>query len=246
MEIIERNDIEILTQAGNNKPRSIFDKRITSLQPQRYLFTDKDGKGHSFEIQSVFRNSSLMKSLLETITKTFGNPFADCISEFMVSNIHVGEKVIVVIGLKYNSKLINNPVNKTFQIELNEKELSSFLSPIDPIFRFDWIIRSDPLSNENTTVFLARDRRAIFSLIYQALYTNRDITIVNQQPMMDIITFLDNVNDNQLNNNEIKDIITNDIIYNNGIVEIPILERMDDIWIFYKDNYNKYRDKIDK
>jgi len=196
-----------------------------------------------YEISSNLKDKRMMFSsrylhyntYLNIIKDNFVNAFPDLNLEGYYSNYvafsYTDDRDLIVFSFDRETK---NNFDYPIQLTLDDKGL------VELNTTYPFLYHKIKL-NEKTRIYITSCRSYIFELIYKeymGLFKNDYSSIKD---------FIFNLEPNKTYTDDFfkeNEIIPRPLIYNNGLINIPIFEKIGDNWIFYQHNFDKYRDKI--
>lgn len=216
-----------------------FDIPRGYIKPNKKYFPDAkietvDGSDNNYKISSNLSNDKLYFKIFSFDRYVAKDIFSNCYQQISTmdytSTIYNTNASLAKIDNDIFMVLTDNTSNIDYPLKVNliSQEKKKFLSEISYYHS-----TKDILADKQLDLFFVSFRSYIFGMMYNKYFEN--IKTFDY-------SFLDKLD---------SDLYSNDFFIGNNInptkifvKDIPILEQFNDQWIFYKHNFDKYRDKI--
>lgn len=186
---------------------------------------------HSEEIQSIL---DYCHNCIENETGDNGNP--EIKRHYMCGISVYDDSFTAVIGSRggYKNLEIDYPIHVNFSDSEEDKKLK------EKVYEFFGKKESE---FPNMDLFVVSCGGHIFELMDQ-LHNDKVKILTKSQITIDFLNELDDTLKYSSEFFEEKNIAPKEIKVNIGFINVPILEQFNGQWIFYRHNFDKYRDKI--
>jgi len=245
-----RDDIDLKTIIGYNKPKKKYldGNEIKTLKPKHYMINN--------DFIFVLDSTSLID--INQRDNKFFELYRDTAQKLKISL----SRWLGLGACKYNDAnifCIGLNIDQLYTLDMYFKnKTQSTVSPIEiGISQDEWpeiiqgfkncVISSSYVPSrpaEQNYFFITPSRTQLFEIFYKV---SKGEIIKYKSIDENILTFFDKLESTKSYNKEFfieNDLSPKTIIFKEGKIDIPILEKINQDWIFYKHNYDKYREEI--
>lgn len=259
--IIERPDIQLTFPKGYNKPSNYkFKNAILKSNPSNFEFISPNGN-MKFYLKRVLHYCTIdilltrrfhhiwnsFPFLEHLLNSAWGGPQSSYFCNFVMSTYdHINKELFIVTHFPMTRDLSQQYHQSAFTDMVYEMILEpDSYGQMLKLVSSNYLLGDQKITDKdikNIQFFITRDRTSIFEIIYNKYMGFIDNKFLDKN----LLSFLDSITDTE----NLKDYIDKqkiepiNILISEGVIETPILEQIDDQWLFYKHNYIKHKDKL--
>jgi len=237
MQFTRLENEKFTVKAGDNKPNKKYFPYtdFRSVGNTKYEFSSISKKDKMvFQIRYTNGNKVFKNIANNMVNKSPDFKKLEDVNSFFFAYTKNNDVVVISCHL-YPKNYFNFPVQVNFDsnemIEMRKNYLfANMLKNVD----------------DKTKFYIVSCRSYIFETMYKEYVMDANVQSFLSENNLDLIYNLD---PNQTYDDEFfadNNISPRPVIYYNGLINIPIFEKLGENWIFYHHNYDKYKDKLNK
>jgi len=223
MEFIKLEDEKFNIKYSQNKPHNKHfpNAKIDEINRNEYKFSSlltKDEMHFNIEKTYYRDSSSILYGFIKDFPEFYGHNYNN------YYHLHIYNPELLILSCTGNRFQ-----GFDFPIKVNLSDGQYF--SLSQIYKLN-----------SNNIYIVACKAYMFEMIYRFMKLDYNTSLSKKD-----INFLNKLDPNKLYNDKFlsdNNIKHNNIVYNNGLINIPIFEKIGKNWVFYRHNFDKYKDKL--